>query len=82
MYVSQSGDLVEKNSTYGRRTALMYASPPTRATFIGSHDDVFLLQLKPTASHTALNLRSGRSTAVVEIAASVIVVVVVVAAAK
>jgi len=56
MYVSQSGDLVEKNSTYGRRTALMYASPPTRATFIGSHDDVFLLQLKPTASHTALTL--------------------------
>jgi len=36
---------VEKNSTYGRRTALIYASPPTRATFIGNHDDVFLLQL-------------------------------------
>jgi len=45
MYVSQSGDFVEKNSTYGRITALIYASPPTRAIFIGSHDDVFLLQL-------------------------------------
>jgi len=51
MYVSQSGDLVEKNSTYGLRTALMYVSPPTRATFIGSHDDVFLLQLYPTTSY-------------------------------
>ena len=52
MYVSQSGDFVEKNSTYGLITALMYASPPTSATFIGSHDDVFLLQLDPTAIYT------------------------------